>query len=124
MKDVNTQLAPKAIGPYVQAKQTGKMLFVSGQLPLNPATGEMAQGIENQTERSLKNLKSILEEAGFSMNDVVKTMCFLSDIADFSAFNKVYSEFFSSNKPARSCVAVKDIPKGALVEIEAIAVKE
>lgn len=124
MKDINTQLAPKAIGPYVQAKQWDKMLFVSGQLPLDPEKETMAEGIESQTRQSLKNLKAVLEEAGFSLNDVAKTLCFLSDMADFNAFNEVYSEFFASNKPARSCIAVKGIPKGALVEIEAIAVRE
>ncbi|MDO5022700.1 MAG: RidA family protein [Eubacteriales bacterium] len=122
MKDINTVNAPKAIGPYVQAKRTGNMLFVSGQIPVNPETSLMPEGIKAQTEQSLKNLKAILEEAGFSMENVIKAVCFLSDMANFNAFNEVYAEFFKDNKPARSCVAVKDIPKGAMVEVEAIAV--
>ena len=114
--------APAAIGPYSQAIQAGNLLFVSGQIPVDPATGAFAgSDIETQTRQSLTNVKNILEAAGFSLNDVVKTTVLLADIGDFAAMNAVYAAFFSENKPARACFAVKDLPKGALVEIEAIA---
>ena len=116
--------APAAIGPYSQAVQAGNMLFVSGQIPIDPATGAFAgSDIAAQTHQSLTNVKNILAAAGYSLNDVVKTTVLLADIADFAAMNAVYAEYFSENKPARACFAVKDLPKGALVEIEAIAVK-
>ena len=100
----------------------GDMVFASGQIPVNPATGEIPTGIAAQTEQSCKNVAAIMEAAGLTMDNVVKTTCFLADIADFTAFNEVYAKYFTS-KPARSCVAVKDLPKGVLCEVEAIAVK-
>ena len=121
---IYTPNAPAAIGPYSQAVQAGNMLFVSGQIPIDPATGAFAgSDIATQTNQSLTNVKNILAAAGYSLNDVVKTTVLLADIADFAAMNAVYAEYFSENKPARACFAVKDLPKGALVEIEAIAVK-
>jgi len=121
---IYTPNAPAAIGPYSQAVQAGNMLFVSGQIPIDPATGEFAgSDIATQTNQSLTNIKNILAAAGYSLNDVVKTTVLLADIADFAAMNAVYAEYFTENKPARAAFAVKDLPKGALVEIEAIAVK-
>ncbi len=121
MKTVSTSNAPAAIGPYSQAKITGNYVFASGQIPVNPATSQIeADTIEGQTEQVCKNVAALLKAAGSSINNVVKTTCFLSDIANFAAFNGVYAKYFTSC-PARSCVAVKDIPKGALVEIEVIA---
>ena len=121
---IHTPNAPAAIGPYSQAVQTGNMLFVSGQIPIDPATGAFAgEDIVTQTHQSLTNVRNILSAAGYSMNDVVKTTVLLADIADFAAMNAVYAEYFSENKPARACFAVKDLPRGALVEIEAIAAK-
>ena len=119
---IYTPNAPAAIGPYSQAVQAGNMLFVSGQIPVDPATGNFAgEDITTQTRQSLTNVKNILEAAGYSLNDVVKTTVLLADIADFAAMNAVYAEFFAENKPARACFAVRDLPKAALVEIEAIA---
>ena len=115
--------APAAVGPYVHAVDTGNMIFCSGQLGIDPATGELVEGVEAQTKQSLINLGAVLNEAGYDYKDVVKTLIFLDDINDFTAMNQVYSEFFSEDKPARSCVEVANIPKGALVEIECIAVK-
>ena len=121
---IYTPNAPAAIGPYSQAMQAGNMLFVSGQIPIEPATGEFAgSDITTQTHQSLTNIKNILAAAGYTMNDVVKTTVLLADIADFAAMNAVYAEYFCENKPARAAFAVKDLPRGALVEIEAIAVK-
>ncbi len=121
MKTVSTQNAPAAIGPYSQAKIAGGLVFTSGQIPVNPASGKIeAADIEGQTEQACKNVMALLEAAGSSADKVIKTVCFLSAIADFAAFNGVYAKYFTSS-PARSCVAVKDIPKGCLVEIEAIA---
>jgi len=121
MKTVSTNLAPKAIGPYSQAKISNGFIFASGQIPVDPSTSEIAGvTIEEQTERVCKNVEALLSAAGSSMEKVVKTTCFLADMADFSAFNKVYEKYFTSC-PARSCVAVKDIPKTVLVEIEVIA---
>ena len=121
---IYTPNAPAAIGPYSQAVQTGNMLFVSGQIPIDPATGEFAgTDIATQTNQSLTNIKNILAAAGYTMNDVVKTTVLLADIADFAAMNAVYAEYFTENKPARAAFAVKDLPRGALVEIEAIAAK-
>ena len=121
---IYTPNAPAAIGPYSQAVQTGNMLFVSGQIPIDPATGAFAgEDIATQTRQSLTNISNILVAAGYSMNDVVKTTVLLAEIADFAAMNAVYAEFFTENKPARAAFAVKDLPRGALVEIEAIAAK-
>ena len=121
---IYTPHAPAAIGPYSQAMQAGNMLFVSGQIPIDPATGEFAgSDIVAQTTQSLTNVKNILEAAGYTLNDVVKTTVLLADIADFAAMNGVYATFFCDNKPARAAFAVKDLPRGALVEIEAIACK-
>lgn len=122
MNVIVTNNAPGAIGPYSQGYEVAGLVFASGQLPVDPATGSMPEGIAAQAEWSCKNVGAILEAAGSGFDKVVKTTCFLADIADFAAFNEVYAKFFTS-KPARSCVAVKDLPKGALCEIEAIAVK-
>ncbi len=120
-KTVHTDKAPAAIGPYSQAVVFGNTLYTSGQIPINPATGEIeVKTVSEQTEQACKNLAEVLSAAGSGLDKVVKTTCFLADIADFSAFNKVYEKYFIS-KPARSCVAVKDLPKNALVEIEVIA---
>ena len=121
-KVIATTNAPGAIGPYSQAWAVGDFVFASGQIPVNPATGEIPEGIAAQTEQSCKNVAAIMEAAGVGMENVVKTTCFLADIADFVAFNEVYAKYFTS-KPARSCVAVKDLPKGVLCEDEAIAAK-
>ena len=121
MKTVLTDKAPAAIGPYSQAKIAGGLVFTSGQIPVNPATGIVeANDVSGQTEQSCKNVAALLEAAGSSIDKVIKTVCFLADIKDFAAFNAVYAKYFTSC-PARSCVAVKDIPKNCLVEIEAIA---
>ena len=121
MKSVHTNDAPEAIGPYSQAMILDKIIYTSGQIALDPASGELVSGgIENQTRRVIENLKAVLEEAGSGLEFVIKTTCFLADINDFSDFNQVYAEYFTG-KPARSCVAVKTLPKNALVEIEAIA---
>ena len=123
-KPIHTPKAPAAIGPYSQAVQAGNMLFVSGQIPIDPATGEFAgSDITTQTRQSLTNVKNILEEAGYTTADVVKTTVLLANMGDFAAMNAVYAEFFTAPCPARAAFAVKDLPKGALVEIEAIAVK-
>lgn len=123
MNIIDTKNAPGAIGPYSQAYAAGGLVITSGQLPVDPATGEIPEGIAAQAEQSCKNVGAILEAAGVGFDKVIKTTCFLSDMGDFAAFNEVYAKYFSS-KPARSCVAVKTIPKGALCEIEAIAVQE
>ena len=121
MKYISTDKAPAAIGPYSQAIVTGNLLFASGQIAIIPATGEVLHGtIEEQTELVCQNIGEILRAAGAGYSDVVKTTCFLADINDFAAFNGVYGKFFTE-KPARSCVAVKDLPKGVLCEIEVIA---
>lgn len=120
-KKIFTENAPAAIGPYSQAICVGDMLFTSGQIPINPASGEVeAISIEEQTEQVCKNLAAVLEAAGTSLENVVKTTCFLQDMADFAKFNEVYAKYFTE-KPARSCVAVKALPKGVLVEVECIA---
>ena len=122
MNAISTTNAPAAIGPYSQAISVGGLVFVSGQLPIDPATGAFAEGgIKELTRQSLTNMKAILEEAGTSMANVVKTTVFLADMNDFAAMNEVYAEFFAAPFPARSAVAVKTLPKGALVEIECIA---
>ena len=121
---VQTNKAPAAIGPYSQAMVVGNLIFTSGQIPLNPETGLIeGNNITEQTHRVCKNLKAVLEAAGASLEKAVKTTCFLNDMADFTAFNEVYAEYFTG-KPARSCVAVKTLPKNALVEVEVIAEKE
>lgn len=123
MKQINTDKAPAAIGPYSQAIDSGAgLVFVSGQLPIDPATGAFPEGgVKEQTRQSLLNAKAILEMAGLNLSNVVKTTVFLADMGDFAAMNEVYSEFFAAPFPARSAVAVKTLPKGALVEIECIA---
>lgn len=124
MKALHTDLAPAAIGPYSQAIEVNGFIFASGQLPIDPATGEFAEGgVKEQTRQSLTNASRILESAGVDLSHVVKTTVFLSDMADFAAMNEVYSSFFKAPFPARSAVAVKALPKGALVEIECIAAK-
>ena len=124
LEKVYTSNAPEAIGPYSQAIKCGNMLFTSGQIPINPATGNVeAEGITDQATQVMKNLAAVLAEAGTSFDKVIKTTCFLSDMADFVAFNAVYAEYFSENKPARACFGGNDIPKGALVEADVIAVK-
>lgn len=120
MKKIETNKAPGAIGPYSQAYVVNGMVYTSGQIPVNPATGEIPDGIAAQARQSCENVKAIIEEAGSSMDKVVKTTCFLANMADFAAFNEIYGEYFTG-KPARSCVAVKEIPKNVLCEIEAIA---
>lgn len=122
MKIISTTNAPGAIGPYSQGYEAGGFIYTSGQIPVNPADGSIPQGIEAQAHRSCRNVGAILEAAGVSFEKVVKTTCFLADMGDFAAFNEVYAQYFIS-KPARSCVAVKDLPKGVLCEIEAIAEK-
>lgn len=121
MKTIHTDKAPAAVGPYSQAKIAGGFLFASGQVPINPETATVIEGgIEAQTEQVCKNIKAVLTEAGTDFSKVVKTTCFLADINDFKAFNEVYANYFTS-KPARSCVAVKDLPLGVSVEVEIIA---
>lgn len=121
MKFVKTDAAPAAIGPYSQAAIVGKLVYTSGQIPINPANGQIeAQTIQEQTEQVCKNVKGLLEAAGSGMERVVKTTCFIADMADFAAFNEIYAKYFVSC-PARSCVAVKTLPKNVLVEVEAIA---
>lgn len=122
MKQVSTKSAPAAIGPYSQAVKTDGLVFVSGQLPIDPQTGAFPEGgIAAQTAQSLKNLGSILAEAGSDYSKVIKTTVFLADMADFAAMNEVYSSFFNAPFPARSAIAVKELPKGAFVEVECIA---
>lgn len=122
MKAIHTDKAPKAIGPYSQAIETGGLVFLSGQLPVNPSTGEFAEGgIKEQTRQSLTNAQQVLQAAGTDLSRVVKTTVFLSDMDNFGAMNEVYAEFFSQPFPARSAFAVRTLPKGALVEIECIA---
>ncbi|MBR4925730.1 MAG: RidA family protein [Prevotella sp.] len=122
MKVINTKSAPSAIGPYSQAIQVGNLVYTSGQIPIDPSTGSFVEGgIKEQTRQSLSNVQAILREAGLTMNDVIKTTVFLADMNDFAEMNSVYAEFFSNPYPARSAVAVKTLPKGALVEIEVIA---
>lgn len=120
LKKISTDKAPAAIGPYSQGIIAGDFLFASGQIPINPATGNVeAEGIEAQARQAIMNVGEILKEAGIGYENVVKTTCFLADMGDFAAFNKVYEEFFTE-KPARSCVAVKELPKGVLCEVEVI----
>ncbi|MFN8241100.1 MAG: RidA family protein [Bacteroidales bacterium] len=123
-KIISTSNAPAAIGPYSQAIEVNGILFISGQVPIDPATGKLVEGgITEQTVQVMKNIGAILEAAGYSYSDVVKSTCFLSDIANFKAMNEVYGKYYNTNPPARSAFAVKDLPLGALVEIETIASK-
>ena len=119
---ISTTNAPGAIGPYSQGWTVGDFVYTSGQIPVDPATGAIPEGIAAQAEQSCKNVGAILEAAGVTLENVFKTTCFLADMGDFAAFNEVYAKYFTT-KPARSCVAVKDLPKGVLCEIEAIAAK-
>ena len=122
-KQILTENAPKAIGPYSQAIQSGSLLFVSGVMPIDPSTNALVENtIEAQAKQVMKNIDGVLKAAGYTVDDVVKTTCFLSDINNFATFNEVYGNYFTS-KPARSCMAVKDLPKAALVEVEVIANK-
>ena len=124
IRKVQTNKAPAAIGPYSQATVSGNLIFTSGQIPLDPETGVLeGENITEQTHRVCKNLEAVLSAAGGSLKNTVKTVCYLSDMANFAAFNEVYSEYFTEN-PSRSCVAVKALPKGALVEVEVIAEKD
>lgn len=122
-KKIHTDKAPQAIGPYSQAVVCQNLVFTSGQIPLNPETGMLeGENISEQTHRVCQNLKAVLEASGASLETAVKTVCYLADISDFSEFNEVYAQYFTE-KPARSCVAVKQLPKGALVEVEVVAEK-
>ena len=122
MKAISTKKAPAAIGPYSQAIRVGNLVYTSGQIPIDPATGAFVEGgIREQTRQSLTNVRAILAEAGLAMSDVVKTTVFMADMNDFAEMNGVYAEFFAEPYPARSAVAVKTLPKGALVEIEVVA---
>ena len=124
MKKIHTEMAPAAIGPYSQAIAHGGLVFTSGQIPINPATGNIeSEGITAQTEQVMKNLGAVLTAVGSSFEKAIKTTCFLADMSDFAAFNEVYAKYFTE-KPARSCVAVKTLPKNVLVEVEVIAVVE
>ena len=122
MKDIHTPKAPAAIGPYSQAIKAGNLIYTSGQIPIDPTTGLFVEGgIKEQTRQSLRNVQAILEEAGLTMGNVVKTTVFMADMNDFADMNAVYAEFFAEPYPARSAVAVKTLPKGAMVEIEVVA---
>ncbi|MEA3449226.1 MAG: RidA family protein [Bacteroidota bacterium] len=124
MKKIHqTDKAPKAIGPYSQAVEINGMLFISGQVPVNPETGKIPEGIEVQTKQVMENIGAILNEAGYAFNDVIKSTCLLSDMANFKAMNEIYGSYYEQNPPARAAFAVKELPLGALVEIETIAVK-
>jgi len=123
-KIINTLNAPKAIGPYSQAIEANGMLFISGQIPIDPAIAKVVEGgIKEQTEQVMKNIAAILKEAGYTFTDVVKSTCLLSDMADFAAMNEVYGKYYSENPPARAAYAVKGLPLGVMVEIETIATK-
>lgn len=122
-KVIHTDKAPAAIGPYSQAIEANGTLYISGQIPVDPATGNIPDTIEGQTEQVMKNIAAILEEAGYTFADVVKSTCLLSDIAYFAPMNEVYAKYYTVNPPARAAFAVKSLPKGVMVEIETIAVK-
>ena len=129
MKEIiSTNKAPAAIGPYSQAVKAGEFLYVSGQIPVNPRDGEILPSkkgfVADQTRLSLENLKAIIEAAGYSMSDVIKTTVFITDMNDFAKVNEIYARYFEKDPPARACVAVKELPKGAMVEIEAVAWKQ
>ena len=122
-KIIKTHKAPQAIGPYSQAVKSGNFIFASGQIPLDPVSGEMAENdIKKQTERVMENIKGLLESENLTMANIIKTTCFLTDMGNFAAFNEVYANYFPENPPARSTVAIKALPKDALVEVEIIAV--
>ncbi len=125
MKEIiYTNEAPEPVGPYSQAVLVGNTLYCSGQIAIDPATGQLIEGnVTKQTHLCLKNIKNVLKVSKMGITNIVKVSCFLKEMSDFAEFNKVYAEYFTDNKPARSCVAVKDLPKGALIEIEVIAVK-
>lgn len=124
MKQISTQNAPAAIGPYSQAIEVNGFVYASGQLPIDPATGAFPEGgVKEQTRQSILNVKAILEEAGLTLSNVVKTTVYLADMGDFAAMNEVYSQFFAQPFPARSAIAVKALPKGALVEVEVVAAR-
>ena len=123
-KIIHTDHAPKAIGPYSQAIEVNGMLFISGQIPVNPENGEIPEGIDAQTEQVMKNIGAILKEAGYGFENVVKSTCLLSDMANFKAMNEVYGKYYAVNPPARAAFAVKALPLNVLVEIETIAVKQ
>jgi len=122
-KIIHTENAPKAIGPYSQAIEANGMLFISGQIPVIPETGQIPEGIEAQTEQVMKNIGAILKEAGYGFENVVKSTCLLSDMANFKAMNEIYGKYYATNPPARAAFAVKTLPLNVLVEIETIAVK-
>ena len=123
MQEIKTTNAPAAIGPYSQAIRTGNLLFTSGQIPINPATGEIPEGVEAQAEQALQNIQAVLAAAGCTMADVIKTTVFLADIADFGTINEIYAKYFTGETPARSCLQAGALPKGALFEIEVVAYK-
>lgn len=123
MRYISTDKAPKAIGPYSQAIETDSMLFCSGQIGLDPVSGELAEGLDNQVTQALANLKGLVESSGYKMEGIIKTTLFLTNMADFAKVNEIYGSCFMTHKPARSTVAVVALPKGALFEIEAIAIK-
>lgn len=124
MKQISTQNAPAAIGPYSQAIEVNGFVYASGQLPIDPSTGAFPEGgVKEQTRQSILNVKAILEEAGLALSNVVKTTVYLADMGDFAAMNEVYSQFFAQPFPARSAIAVKALPKGALVEVEVVAAR-
>lgn len=120
---INTDNAPKAIGPYSQAVEANGILFISGQIPVNPLNGQIPEGIEAQTEQVMKNIGAILQEAGYDYKNVIKSTCLLSDIANFKAMNEIYGKYYDKDCPARAAFAVKDLPLGVLVEIETVAAK-
>ncbi len=122
-KVIFTEAAPKALGPYSQAIEINNTLYISGQVPVNPENGKIPEGIDAQTEQVMKNIDAILKEAGYSFQDVVKSTCLLSDMANFKAMNEVYGKYYPENPPARAAFAVKELPLGALVEIETIAIR-
>lgn len=122
-KIIQTQKVPAAIGPYSQAVMTEEMLFTSGQLGIDPVTNALPEGVEAQTRQSLQNIRAILEAAALDITDVIKTVVFIRNMADFSAVNEIYASFFGDHKPARSCVEVSQLPKGGLIEIEVVARK-
>ncbi len=123
-KVISTEKAPKAVGPYSQAIETDNLIFVSGQLPINPRTGEMAKRVEEQTKQAIENISSILESVGLSLDNVVKTTVFMTDLTKFNNMNEVYAQYFKTNPPARAAFEVKALPKNADVEIEAVATKK
>lgn len=123
-KVISTNQAPAAIGPYSQATEVNGMVFTSGQIPVNPATGEIPEGIEAQAEQVMKNVKNLLEAAGTSMDNVIKTTVFIKDMNDFTTINQIYAAYFEGDCPARSCVEVARLPKDVLLEMEAIAIKQ